>query len=145
MPEGTRRLYVKGDLLTRLMARVVVAESGCWEWQGALDQAGYGRMGLANQRTGNTHRVSYKLHVGPIPAGFVVDHLCRNRRCCNPDHLEAITRKENTLRGMGPTAVNAAKTECQNGHAFDRANTYIGKVGQRSCRACRRIEFTRAS
>lgn len=80
---------------------------------------------------------------GPVPAGLHIDHLCRAPRCVNPDHLEAVTPKENTLRGVGPTAINAKKTHCVHGHEYTAKNTYRTKTGGRSCRACRATQLKR--
>lgn len=81
-----------------VLAHVKVAESGCWEWQRSLDVNGYGKQ-WHDSRMWPAHRLSFFAHKGPIPEGLVVDHLCRNTCCVNPDHLEAVTVRENTLRG----------------------------------------------
>ena len=83
------------------------------------------------------HRVAYRLEVGPIPRGLVLDHLCRVRNCVRPDHLEPVTRGENVLRGETIPAANRAKTACKDGHDFDEENTYIAPNGHRGCRKCR--------
>lgn len=116
------------------------SDTGCWEWRGAR-RLGYGLFRAAGVQV-QAHRWSYERFVGPIPNGFHVDHLCRNKRCVNPDHLEAVTPRENTVRGVGPTALNAAKTHCSRGHEFTRENTYIHRGG-RHCRACRRLATQR--
>lgn len=112
-------------------------ESGCWEWQGAKGPLGYGRWMPKGGKMSLAHRVMYERHKGPIPAGLSLDHLCRNPSCVNPDHLEAVTHRENCLRGIAPVAVNAVKTHCANGHPFDAFNTYIRPdTGTRQCKAC---------
>lgn len=119
----------------------------CWEWSGYRAPAGYGKIGVYGfdengvYRTSSTytHRVSYASLVGPIREGYVLDHLCRNPPCCNPAHLQPVTQGTNLLRA--PTSlpvVNAAKMHCPKGHAYDAANTYIGKYGTRFCRRCDR-------
>lgn len=110
---------------------------GCIEWNGALDQDGYGRVGDWEM----AHRVAYESERGPIPAGLQIDHLCRNRRCVNTKHLEAVTRRENILRGIGPTAVNARKTQCDAGHALAGDNLRVSPNGRRECKECGRVRW----
>jgi hypothetical protein len=115
-----------------------VPAGACIEWQNCIDPDGYGRkrVGAKMERA---HRIAWQEKHGPIPAGMVTDHLCRNRRCVNVAHLELVTHRENTLRGHGPTARNARATSCINGHEFTPANTRIRpNDGSRVCRACAR-------
>lgn len=106
--------------------------SECINWTGWLDPQGYGRI-----KTRMAHRVIYERQYGPLPAELVIDHLCRNPSCVNTAHMEPVTRRENTLRGNGPAAQNAAKTMCKRGHDFTPGNTYL-HGGSRRCRACNR-------
>ena len=123
----------------------------CWEWTGRCDASGYGVVttGPRGSSPRRAHRIAYGLLVAPLPAwtgkrdSLVPDHLCRNRRCVNPDHLELITVHENTLRSSGPSAMNARKTVCKYGHEFTPANTYILPNGARGCRECRRVAARR--
>jgi hypothetical protein len=115
----------------RFFAKITVGD-GCWEWQGPLDN-GYGTFGSIP-----AHRYAYKMLVGPIPFGLDIDHLCRNRACVRPDHLEPVTRRVNLLRGVGFPAINAAKKECPHGHEYDASNTQNWRGG-RFCRECKRL------
>jgi len=91
---------------------------------------GYGTIVVA-RRTIRAHRASYEAFVGPIPDGLDLDHLCRNKPCINPAHLEPVTRAENLRRHYALTV-----TACPHGHAYDHANTYVGPDGKRRCRSC---------
>lgn len=120
----------------RLWERIdKTAPNGCWLWQGALNAAGYGAVGKDNKVL-RVHRVTYELLVGPIPEGMQLDHLCRVRACCNPQHLEPVTNKENWLRGQHHTAVMLRENKCKRGHEMTEENTYWRKNGGRLCRAC---------
>lgn len=116
------------------------SDNGCWEWQAALTKNGYGvaRHPVWGSRA---HRVSYFLYKGPIPDGLHIDHLCRNRKCVNPDHLEVVTITENNRRAKG-WAYQKAKTHCPRGHLYDDANTFF-RHGWRMCRACKRQSDSR--
>lgn len=123
----------------RFFALVVKGDLGgldCWEWQGYRMPFGHGRFRVNGCKV-LAHRWSYEFHVGPIPNGLTIDHLCRNPPCVNPAHLEPVTHRTNVLRGDGPAAHNAAKTHCPSGHAYTPANTYIDSLGRRVCRVCR--------
>jgi hypothetical protein len=129
-------LVGREDLGTRL-ERFSFPEpnSGCWLWTGNALPSGYGTV-WADRTNRLAHRVSYKYHVGPIPAGMELDHLCRTRCCVNPAHLEPVTRAENARRS--PISGHA-KTHCCHGHEYNQATTYISrKTGKRHCRTCAR-------
>ena len=123
------------------MQRVMKRPNGCWDWiapvrrwQGQLRAGDFAYKGEREI----AYRLMYRLFRGDFPNELYIDHLCRNGRCVNPDHLEPVTHKENTLRGTAPSAVNATKTHCVHGHSLDDA--YVsrrtdGRV-RRSCRTC---------
>lgn len=112
----------------------------CWLWTGAKGARGYGNFKPIGRRTVVVHRYAYEQFVGPIPEGLTIDHLCRVRNCVNPAHLEAVTSRENILRGESVSAQAARRTHCPRGHAYDAENTYRTKLGHRSCRACHRLD-----
>lgn len=113
-------------------------ESGCWVWQKAQTAAGYGQIGEGGKVL-YTHRVAYELHVGPIPDGLQIDHLCRNTSCCNPGHLEVVTAAENTRRNEAPASVTNRTGVCQYGHLIAGDNVYSpASRDERSCRECKR-------
>jgi hypothetical protein len=108
----------------------------CWTWTALTNRDGYGRFWFQG-RGQLAHRVAHVLTIGEIPKGMEVDHLCRNRACVRPSHLEVVTRRENQLRGFGPPGIRARSTHCVHGHPFDDENTRRYK-GWRYCRACQR-------
>jgi hypothetical protein len=123
-----------------ILSRIDIVD-GHWIWNGCKNLGGYGYFTVGRQ-VQLAHRASYEAFVGPIPKGLVIDHLCRIRPCVNPEHMEVVTHKTNTLRGVGPAAKNAIKTQCPKGHPFDESNTqmYLNKeTGSwaRLCKACR--------
>lgn len=115
----------------------------CWIWNGTLQKGGYGTMCLAGsgrKRMYIVHRVSYAMHHGSTPEDRVLDHLCRNRQCVNPLHLEPVTIGENVLRGDGVNAVALRENVCKRGHELtgDNVKMMTGKNGKpkRTCRTC---------
>lgn len=126
------------DPLERFGRQVDCTSSECWLWTGALNWRGYGQFHWEGRR-GGAHIFSYLTFVGDIGAGYEIDHVCRVRNCVRPDHLEAVTHRENLMRGTSFAAVNAAKTHCDHGHEFTPANTYRRPTGlaNRECRTCR--------
>lgn len=125
--------------------------NGCWRWTGFVNESGYGRSGNS-EGTRQAHRLAYEIFTGPVPDGHQVDHRCHteavargeceggnecpHRSCVNPEHLEAVTARENVLRGNTVPAKHAAQARCVNGHPFDEENTRINSDGERACRAC---------
>jgi hypothetical protein len=126
-------------LIERFWSKVGKTDT-CWLWTGSLHpRTGYGRLRLGTQGspTVNAHRAAYMLLVGPVPEGLYIDHLCRNRACVNPAHLEPVTNAENVLRGSSFAAANARKTHCPQGHLYDEPNTVLIDGRWRRCRACK--------
>jgi hypothetical protein len=135
------------ERVERWIAKCVVDENGCWIWPGSKSNGGYAHVRVLQpdgSRPGRgLHRVVYEHRVGPVPEGLDLDHLCRVRACCNPAHLEPVTPRENILRGVGVSALNAIKTHCIHGHEFTPENTARDKSGRRQCRECSRAAIRR--
>jgi hypothetical protein len=115
-------------------------DSGCWVWNGSNNGCGYGEIRLNNKKK-YAHRLFYEWTHGKIPDGLVIDHLCRNPSCVNPDHLEPVTPKENTLRGDGAKPKPYLRKEyCKNGHKLTPENRYSRPDGRGdNCRECVKI------
>lgn len=140
-------IVTRGDHEARFWSKVEVDESGCWRWTGARAH-GYGRFWAGRRSAAGhpsaemAHRFAYELLVGQIPDGLEIDHLCRNRACVNPAHLEPVTRLINQRRGNAPMQAQRKQTHCKRGHAFDDENTYIWR-GMRRCRRCQAADARR--
>ena len=113
--------------IERFNNKYQVVPNGCWQWLGVIGRDNYGHL-TVNGKEVAAHRFAYEQFVGMIPPGLQVAHLCKNRSCVNPDHLDLI-------ESLG--AFNANKTHCPDGHPYDSENTYITPSGKRMCRACR--------
>lgn len=124
--------------LRDVSAKCTKNANGCWIWDGATNADGYGV--VRNPDPTYVHKLTYQLATGSrAPTTAVLDHTCRNRACCNPAHLVPVSRKQNTLKegSKAPTAVNAAKTRCHNGHPLTGENLWINpKTKARQCKAC---------
>jgi hypothetical protein len=121
----------------RFAAKIALTDAGCIEWLGTSLGHGYGGFFVGPRPGMRTtmvfaHRWSYEHHFGPIPDGMQLDHLCRNRRCVNPEHLEPVTGAENVRRAA------VTKTHCPQGHSYSGSNLYVppGGTSQRQCRTC---------
>lgn len=124
------------NLPDKFTDKFTINDEGCWIWNAWTNKYGYGRFHFDGTKQ-YVHRIAYKVLIGPIPDGLVLDHLCRVRNCCNPQHLEPVTNAENSQRGIN---YNRDKTHCPQGHEYSVENTYtyIRKTGNvnRKCRTC---------
>ena len=126
------------DYKKRFWTRVQKTD-GCWIWKASTESNGYGCI-LIRRKAQVAHRLAYEWTKGPIPEGKELDHLCRNRRCVNPDHLEPVTCRENILRGNAPSAKQARQTHCKRGHPLFGSNLYLEPNGRRRrCRQCMKM------
>jgi hypothetical protein len=129
----------------RFWTRVIRTNpNGCWTMP-SQDANGYSIFWYGKGLTQRAHRAAYLMFVGPIPDGLDLDHLCRNRACCNPKHVEPVTRSDNLRRGLAGMNVAVrqwSKTHCPRGHVYDAENTMTTKKGHRLCRTCRRDQWT---
>lgn len=126
------------NILQRFCDKVEPQLIGCWKWSAAKNSKGYGYFGTSTKRgTMMAYRFAYEINKGKIPEGMEIDHLCRNTSCVNPNHLEAVTSRENIMRGNGFASINAKKTNCVRGHEFSPKNTIKReRTGARRCREC---------
>lgn len=159
-------LDIASQLYNKFVTFLRVDSNGCWLYQGGKINS-YGRFKMtAKSPTLQAHRYSYEVFKGEIAEGLVIDHLCRVKNCVNPDHLEAVTPKENTRRGklseytasipreklirmaeIGRIAAankRKSQTHCKRGHEFTEDNTYL-YAGTRNCKACRKARRERCA
>lgn len=132
------KAIIPRDYLNDFIDKVIFPKNyveDCWGWGGYSNELGYGKFRLGGGKRPSTHRASYILFVSEDIEGLDIDHLCRNPECTNPNHLEAVTSRENTLRGISPPAINKSKRFCKYGHEFTKENTW-GKINKRICRTC---------
>ena len=134
IPSGCK--HTIADIL-RLYVERPDCGDGCWLWKGPVT-AGYSKAWF-DGRSITGHRLMYTQFIAPVPRSLQLDHLCRNRLCVNPTHLEPVTSRENNLRNpRSMLSINSAKTRCLNGHALAGPNLYVDPRGRRQCKTCRR-------
>lgn len=135
-PRLSRWVSLEERLASRIDKR---GPDECWPWMAYLNVSGYPEVRVSG-RLQKVSRVVYEMLVGPIPPGLEIDHLCRNRACCNPAHLEPVTHRENSLRSGNVGGVNARKTHCPHGHEYTPDNTVVrpSRPRRRLCRSCER-------
>jgi hypothetical protein len=144
--EMPKRRISYPTILERCLADNADRPTECWPYPGCINKhTGYGKTWDRRLwRSSDAHRVAYELLVGPVPDGLVLDHLCRNRACCNPAHLEPVTMRENLRRGVSPSAQQARQTHCFRGHPLSGDNlVWVARGRKRGCKECRRFNSRR--
>lgn len=126
------------DRIAERLDRLSIPEpnTGCYLFTGRLDRKGYGQMSVGKHKKRGAHRLAFQAKHGYLTPGLVIDHRCKTWSCVNPDHMEEVTSRVNTLRGSSPPAGHVLQSRCKNGHSFSAANTYVAPDGQRQCRIC---------
>lgn len=136
MPTGVYARKLR-PIKERFEAKVVRLANGCWQWTGFVDKNGYGHLATSRRKHIRAHIYSFEAKHGPVPDGLQLDHTCRNRWCCNPDHLEAVTQRVNIMRGQAPSVLIHNTGKCKRGHEMTPANTVRHKRGCVAyCKAC---------
>lgn len=142
LPSDVDRFWSKVDVNGPLPPEGVPG-GPCWNWLGGFFKAGYGQFALGRMPR-KAHRVSYTINIGDVPNAMPLDHLCKNKGCCNPLHTEPVTYRENAVRCDSEVGKNSRKTHCKSGHALEGDNVFYYKPtpdrphGRRYCRVCRR-------
>lgn len=134
---GSRHATPRRDPLDRFHEKYIVTSESCWEWTGARNRDGYGWF-LLDGRAIGAHVASWRLIRGDTPEGMELDHICRNRACVNPDHLDPVPHIENVRRGNTADVMNGTRDRCKRGHLFSE-HMYISPKGFRTCRECKRL------
>lgn len=137
---GGRRLLPMRNLDQRMLDKIMPCpNTGCWYWVGAVSKNGYGNFWYKGKYV-VSHRAVYMEMVGPIADELTLDHLCRNKLCCNPIHFEQVTQQVNILRGTSPSATQAKQTHCKRGHLLEGEHLYIEETAsgrqKRHCYTC---------
>ena len=132
------------DAGDRFLSKLHRNSDGCLVWLGHVERGGYGVF-WDGVRLVKAHRMALRLAGIAVPAGYEVDHLCRNRACCNVEHLDVVTTQKNVHRSFSPAGINSRKRFCDLGHELSGANLYVRPCGRRACRACMRIADAKRS
>jgi hypothetical protein len=142
MVENRKSYPSNEEIKARLLEKIEIDHNrGCWIWTASVGSPGYGQLSICGKPE-TAHRLSYRIFRGDIPPGLFIDHLCRNRRCINPYHLEAVTHQVNMARGQGGPAHARRmmeRTHCKKGHLLDVENIRGAEQGKKQCLTCYRV------